>query len=145
MFFCEYYKIFINLFFCRTRSVVASATTSKYFCVILLKRGKTIELPLHKKWSFPLRISSVNVNKSAVSCFSVNLEFGMNGIKIIWRKSSRSEAFGRFSRKHLPWNLFSVKFLLQKTAGVFLWILKKFLKPLFYKTPAYGFFCWYFS
>ena len=25
-------------------------------------------LPLHKKWSFPWRISSVNVTKSAVSC-----------------------------------------------------------------------------
>ena len=26
---------------------------------------------LHKKWSFPLRISSVNVTKSAVSCFNI--------------------------------------------------------------------------
>ena len=33
---------------------------------------------LHKKWSFPLRISSVNVTKSAVSC-----RFG----HIYWRKS----------------------------------------------------------
>ena len=27
---------------------------------------KSAEVPLHKKWSFPLRISSVNVAKSAV-------------------------------------------------------------------------------
>ena len=26
------------------------------------------ELPVHQKWGFPLRISSVNVAKSAVSC-----------------------------------------------------------------------------
>ena len=29
---------------------------------------KLLLLPLHKKWSFPLRISSVNVTKSAVFC-----------------------------------------------------------------------------
>ena len=28
-----------------------------------------IQLTLHKKWSFPIRISSVNVTKSAVSCW----------------------------------------------------------------------------
>ena len=27
------------------------------------------QLPLHKKWSFPIRIPSVNVNKSAVFCW----------------------------------------------------------------------------
>ena len=31
-------------------------------------KDKTRLLPLHKKWTFPLRISSVNVTKSAVSC-----------------------------------------------------------------------------
>ena len=29
---------------------------------------KYVETPLHKKWSFPLRISSVNVTKSAANC-----------------------------------------------------------------------------
>ena len=38
--------------------------------------SKTWELPLHKKWSFPLRISSVNATKSAG-----NWEFG----HIYWR------------------------------------------------------------
>ena len=38
-------------------------------------------ITLHKKWSFPLRISSVNVTKSSVSC-----GFG----HIYWRNSQRS-------------------------------------------------------
>ena len=42
----------------------------------LLKNKKLVAL--HKKWSFQLRISSVNVNKSAVNC-----KFG----HICWRKS----------------------------------------------------------
>ena len=37
-----------------------------------------IQLTLHKKWSFPIRISTVNVTKSAVSCW-----FGY----IYWRNS----------------------------------------------------------
>ena len=37
-----------------------------------------VHIPLHKKWSFPLRISSVNVIKSLVSC-------GFN--HIYWKKS----------------------------------------------------------
>ena len=161
VFFCEYYKIFINTFFCRTRPVVASATPSKYFWVILLKRGKTIELPLHKKGSFKLRIShqefpadlvmfteEILNGKLRFLCsvvFFGKSEFRMNGIKIIWRKSSQSEVFGKFSRKHLLWNLFSVKLFLQKTTGIFLLIFENFSKPLFYRTPAYSFFCWYFS
>ena len=40
--------------------------------------------PLHKKWSFPLRISSVNVTKSAVSC-----RLG----HICWKNSSWKTSF----------------------------------------------------
>ena len=36
--------------------------------VFALKSNYTKLYPLHKKWSFPLTISSVNVTKSAVSC-----------------------------------------------------------------------------
>ena len=35
---------------------------------IFMKYSKLVPLPLHKKWSFPLRISSVNATKSVVSC-----------------------------------------------------------------------------
>ena len=39
--------------------------------VHMLWQNITVEVEsLHKKWSFPLRISSVNVTKSAVSCAS---------------------------------------------------------------------------
>ena len=34
----------------------------------ITKTDEEILLILHKKWSFPLRISSVNVTKSTVSC-----------------------------------------------------------------------------
>ena len=33
-----------------------------------IDRDTKLKLTLHKKWSFPLRISSVNVTKSAISC-----------------------------------------------------------------------------
>ena len=33
-----------------------------------VRLGGIIKRTLHKKWSFPLRISSVNVTKYAVSC-----------------------------------------------------------------------------
>ena len=29
---------------------------------------ETVDKPLHKKWSFPLRISSINVTKSTGNC-----------------------------------------------------------------------------
>ena len=50
--------------------------------VILLQRSNEVSFrtscfTLHKQWSFPLKISSVNVTKSAVSC-----GFGL----IYWRK-----------------------------------------------------------
>ena len=43
------------------------------FIVVVLSLNKFLtldfdKLTLHKKWSFPLKISSVNVTKSAVSC-----------------------------------------------------------------------------
>ena len=35
---------------------------------VIYNERKILAHPLHKKWSFPLKISSVNVTKSAVSC-----------------------------------------------------------------------------
>ena len=44
-------------------------TFSIKFASILCKVGITLqEYTLHKKWSFPLKISSVNVTKSAGNC-----------------------------------------------------------------------------
>ena len=37
-------------------------------CELHLNDKELYEVPLHEKWSFPLRISSVDVSKSAVSC-----------------------------------------------------------------------------
>ena len=54
-----------------------SSKNSKYF----------LPYPLHKKWSFPLSISSANVTKSAVNC-----RFGH-----ILLKKSLMENFGFFS------------------------------------------------
>ena len=34
---------------------------------------KKFDILLHKKWSFPFKISSVNVTKSAVSCVLVHI------------------------------------------------------------------------
>ena len=42
-------------------NIVYHATLQKHLGIIL-------DNPLHKKWSFPLRISSVNVTKSAGNC-----------------------------------------------------------------------------
>ena len=46
-----------------------SNLSSCFFHLILSPIGSSQVIhPLHKKWSFPLRISSINVSKSAVSC-----------------------------------------------------------------------------
>ena len=34
----------------------------------ICEQESALSMTLHKKWHFPLRISSVNVTKSAVSC-----------------------------------------------------------------------------
>ena len=39
-----------------------------YWVIFSWNIRKLVPLPLHKKWSFPLRISSVNATKSVVSC-----------------------------------------------------------------------------
>ena len=52
--------------------------------VISLYTHEYMDSPLHKKWSFPLRVSSVNVIKSAVSC-----EFG----HIYWRNPKWKTSF----------------------------------------------------
>ena len=62
-------------------------------------------LALHKKWSFPLRISSVNVNESAVNC-----EFG----HIYWRNPSWKTSF------LCSVNCFKRQNLLTKSQSIFL-------------------------
>ena len=37
-------------------------------CGALPQKALKLKIALHRKWSFPLRISSVNVTKSAGSC-----------------------------------------------------------------------------
>ena len=48
-----------------------SLITDRKLCVpvVILSTQDNTKLPLYKKWSFPLRISSVNVTKSTVSCW----------------------------------------------------------------------------
>ena len=75
------------------------------------------EQPLHKKWSFPLRISSVNVTKSA-ACGVVQLKKTCSLNQRYWCKvlleycpgSSRSDISRTFYRKHRHWR-FLVDFL----------------------------------
>ena len=59
---------------------------------ILVSCKSILQWTLHKKWSFPFRISSINVTKSAVSCgfdhiyqkiLSGKLHFLCSGIKIL--------------------------------------------------------------
>ena len=52
--------------------------------------------PLHKKWSFPLRISLVNVTKSGVSC-----GFGHS----YWRNPYGKVYFVQWSSCQLPSNM----------------------------------------
>ena len=63
--------------FHENRSTHYTTSTSELMC---WGRGSS----LHKEWSFPLRISSVNVTKSAVSC-----EFGY----IYWRNPQLKTSF----------------------------------------------------
>ena len=62
---CEYaYEI------CVDNNNFVRGNNKTYICVNLTIEihNKKVETALHKKWSFPLRISSVSVTKSAVSC-----------------------------------------------------------------------------
>ena len=85
--------------------------------------AKTL-LPVHKKWSFPLRISSVNVTK-----FAENFEFGH-----IWLKKSLMENFifcTLYIRSSecpvlIPVSIF-FKNASQKLVILFPWIVKAFL------------------
>ena len=63
-----------------TTSLICSMSVSAYACFKILLRNhlKLVMLTLYRKWSSSLRISSVNVTKSAVSC-----GFG----HIYWRNS----------------------------------------------------------
>ena len=60
--------------------------------------------PLHKKWSFPLRISSVNVTKSAGKC-----AFG----NIYWRNLNGKLHFLCSDRTHKLWDLLQYFFPFQ--------------------------------
>ena len=75
----------------------------------------TCTISLHTKWSFPLRISPVNVTKSAVSC-----EFG----HIYWRNPWwKTSFFVQWYQKGMncggtPWNIeISPNFLVSKIFG----------------------------
>ena len=72
VFSCEYCKIFKNSFFYRPPPVAASVSTgrrqvteSNSWDEWLAWRVRS-DCTMHKKWSFPLRISSVNATKPAV-------------------------------------------------------------------------------
>ena len=62
MFSCEFFQIFKNSFFREHLRTIASELKKLFFILNLLNDA------LHKKWSFPLKISSVNVTKSAGNC-----------------------------------------------------------------------------
>ena len=58
---------------------------------VILFSVKKKTLTLHKKWSFPLKISSVNVTKSAGNCeFGQNLSLDLHDVSIFWLKSDKS-------------------------------------------------------
>ena len=67
---------------------------------------------LHKKWSFPLRISSVNVTKSAVSIFCaviLGFQLAQFSVTVQWQVKKRLSRFmqhlsKRFHDKSLPSN-----------------------------------------
>ena len=65
-----FFNLNFNLMFLSsTRGWRKKVKFNKLFLVVLKRWGVVnSKQPLHKKWSFPLRISSVNVTKSAVSC-----------------------------------------------------------------------------
>ena len=70
---CEYCDFFKSSFFYRTPPLSTSKSKlfRTYICYILFSKPFKVlkcfflQQTLHKKWSFPLRISSVNVTKSA--------------------------------------------------------------------------------
>ena len=66
-------------------SFLSFCISIKVFCFSLTQKNEAYQdYPLHKKRKFPLRISSVNVIKSAVSC-----RFG----HIYWRNPSWKTSF----------------------------------------------------
>ena len=77
----------------------------------LILRSRLLSIALHKKWSFPLRISSVNKTKSAVSC-----GFG----PIYWRNPYWKTSFFVQCTRHL----FITKLFLMKLKYNFLKLAK---------------------
>ena len=63
----EHDKITVFDFLLWTSLIIFLKFCKNFFWNILLK-WSILDITMHKKWSFPLRISSVNVTKSAVSC-----------------------------------------------------------------------------
>ena len=62
----EIFPIFLPSF--RSYRISLVSKTTKISAGPTDYTGKAVQKTLHKKWSFPLRISWVNVTKSAVSC-----------------------------------------------------------------------------
>ena len=63
-----------------------------------ISQHHTMSGTLHKKWSFPLRISSVNVTKSAVSWPSTAQNIALN----LLNKKETAVSSTTFRRNHLP-------------------------------------------
>ena len=74
--FISYNALYVNIAFSKDTEVniiLVFATPFSLSLIFSLLKGFTDIMKMekntqHKKWSFPLRISSVNVSKSAVSC-----------------------------------------------------------------------------
>ena len=68
-------------------------------------------------------------------------------LEVFYKKAVKN--FAIFTGKHLSWSLFLTKLQAfrpdskrDSDAGVFLWILRNFWKPLFWRTSANGCFWW---
>ena len=73
--FISYNALYVNIAFSKDTGKynISICNTFQFAINILVVEGFTDIMKMekntqHKKWSFPLRISSVNVSKSAVSC-----------------------------------------------------------------------------
>ena len=58
----------VSLILLELPQILWISETLRWIAVVLKKVRWFDEVPLHKKWSFPLRISSVNGNNSAGNC-----------------------------------------------------------------------------
>ena len=102
--------------------------------VTLTLVGDYILLPLHKKWNFPLRISSLNMTKSAGKCGFDHIYWRNPQWKILFICAvCRFQYFAGFSKKCLK-NLYVGNYrhlqVIQVIACIFQAILRIILKNL---------------